>query len=255
LCLRDEKVKLINFSRNFGHQAAICAGLERAKGDVIAIIDDDLQDPPELIPKFIDRLLEGNDVVYGVRRKRKEKVWKRISFYFFYRLLKLMSGNDIPYDSGDFCVMNRRTVEVIKGFKEGNKFLRGIRSWIGFRQVGIEYEREPRLEGRSQYTLRKYFRFAFNAIFSFSYLPLRISTILGLSAAGISILYGIFILYKKLAGHIEDVPGFAALFVAISFLGGIILICLGVIGEYIARLYDELKGRPQFIIKEEIGFQ
>jgi len=254
LCSKDKKVKFIDFSRNFGHQVAISAGLERARGDIIAIIDDDLQDPPELLPKFIDKLLEGNDIVFGIRKKRKENILKRASFYMFYRLLRIISSHDIPYDSGDFCVMNKKTVEIINRFKEANKFLRGIRSWIGFKQIGIEYEREPRFEGKSQYTLRRYLRFALNAIFSFSYLPLRISTLLGLSVASLSILYGLFIVYKKIAGLIEKVPGFATLFVAISFLGGFILICLGVIGEYIARLYDELKRRPQYIIKNEIGF-
>jgi len=255
ICCKDTRVKLIDLSRNFGHQAAISAGLERAKGDVVAILDDDLQDPPELLPRFIDKLAEGYEVVYGIRKKRKENYVKKVSFFIFYRLLRLISNYEIPYDSGDFCVMSRKTVDILNGFKETNRFFRGIRSWIGLKQIGLEYERQARFKGRSQYTLKKYLRFALNAIFSFSYLPLRISIFLGFAVAGISIIYGIFIIYKRISGLIENVPGFAALFVAISFIGGCILVSLGIIGEYIARLYDEVKRRPQYIIKDEIGFE
>jgi dolichol-phosphate mannosyltransferase len=254
LCQIDKKVKFIDFSRNFGHQAAVSAGLDRAKGDVIVIMDDDLQDPPEVLPDFICKLNQGYEVVYGIRKKRKENIFKRTAFYFFYRLFRFLSHSEIPYDSGDFCVLSRKAVDEIKQFRESNRYLRGIRSWIGFRQIGISYERNFRQSGKSQYTLRKYFRFALDAIFSFSYLPLRISTLVGFMVAGLSFIYGCLIIIKKISGRIESVPGFAALFVAITFIGGVILICLGIIGEYIARLYDEAKKRPQYIIKEEKGF-
>ncbi len=255
ICLKDKKMKLIDFSRNFGHQAAICAGLKKAKGNIVAIIDDDLQDPPEVLPKFLDKLQDGYEVVYGIRKKRKENIFKRAIFYTFYRLLKLVSNHEIPYDSGDFCVMDRKIVDVINRFPESNKFLRGIRSWAGFRQTGIEYERHSRYAGKSQYSLRKYLRFAFDAIFSFSYLPLRIMAIFGFCAAGLSFIYGCYIFINKMSGRIEEVPGFTTIFLAIIFIGGLILISMGIIGEYIARLYDEAKRRPHYIIKDEIGFE
>lgn len=254
ICLKDKRVRLIDFSRNFGHQAAISAGLERAKGDIIVIMDDDLQDPPEVLPLFFDKLREGYDVAYGIRKKRKESVFKRASFFLFYRLLGFLSKNEIPYDSGDFCVMKKSIVDVINRFHESNRFLRGIRSWMGFKQIGIEYERDSRFAGESTYNFRKYFRFAFDAIFSFSYLPLRISTLLGTIVACLSFIYGFFIILRKLFGYIEHVPGFTSLFVITTFLGGVILISIGAIGEYITRIYDEVKKRPNYIIQDEINF-
>lgn len=255
LCLNDKKVKLIDFSRNFGHQSAITAGFEKASGDIIAVIDDDLQDPPEILPTFIDKLNAGYDVVYGIRKKRKENFFRRSVFHVFYRILGLLSSHDIPFDSGDFCVMNRKVLENLNRFQETNKFIRGIRSWIGFRQIGIEYERDARYEGSSQYTLKKYYKFALDAILSFSYLPLRISTLFGLFVAGFSFFYGLYIIIKKFRGLIENVPGFTTLLVTTAFIGGVLLICLGIIGEYVARIYDEIKKRPQYIIKDEKGFE
>jgi len=255
ICLKDKKVKLVDFSRNFGHQAAIRAGLKRAKGDIIAVIDDDLQDPPEVLPKFFDKLKEGYEVVYGIRKRKEENIFKRAVFYIFYRLLRFVSSYKIPYDSGDFCVMDRKVVDAISRFHELNIFLRGIRSWAGFRQTGVEYERDARFAGKSQYSLRKYIRFAFDALFSFSYLPLRLSTIIGFIASGFSFIYGCHIAISRLSGHLKNVPGFTTIFVFMTFLGGLMLVSLGIIGEYIARLYDEAKGRPHYIVKEEIGFE
>lgn len=255
LCLNDKDVKLIDFSRNFGHQSAIMAGFNKASGDIIAVIDDDLQDPPEILSTFIDKLNEGYDVVYGIRKKRKENFLKRSFFYIFYRVLRLLSSHDIPFDTGDFCVMNRKVLENLNRFPETNKFIRGIRSWIGFRQIGIEYERDARYEGSSQYTFKKYFKFALDAMLSFSYLPLRISTLFGFLVAGFSFFYGLYIIVQKLLGQIGDVPGFTTLIVSTAFIGGVLLICLGIIGEYIARIYDEIKRRPQYIIKDEKGFE
>lgn len=254
ICQKDTRVRLIDFSKNFGHQAAISAGLERTQGDIVVIMDDDLQDPPEILPTFIKKLNEGYDVVYGIRKKRKERLPKRFSYFLFYRLLGFLSKDQIQIDSGDFCVMRKNIVDAINLFPESHKFLRGIRTCVGFKQVGIEYERDLRYAGKSQYTLRIYFRFALNAIFSFSYLPLRIATILGVVVASLSFFYGIFIIIKKLLGSIEHVPGFTSLFVLMAFLGGTILVSLGIIGEYIARLYDEVKRRPQYIIREEVNF-
>jgi dolichol-phosphate mannosyltransferase len=254
ICRKDDCVRLIDFSRNFGHQAAISAGLPRAQGDLIAVMDDDLQDPPEILPAFIDKIAEGYDVVYGVRKRRKESLLKRLSYHFFYRLLGALSHDQIQIDAGDFCVMRRKIVDAINLFPESNKFLRGIRSSVGFKQVGLEYERDPRRAGKSQYTFKKYVRFALDALFSFSYLPLRIATLLGVAAAFLSFVYGIFIVFKKLFGYIDHVPGFASLFVLTAFLGGMILVSLGIIGEYIARVYDEAKKRPLYIIREEVNF-
>ena len=251
---KDKRFKLIEFSRNFGHQTAISAGLKHSKGETIAIMDDDLQDPPEILPKFIEKLNEGFEVVYGIRRRRKENILKRAEFYLFYRIINLLCKQKIPHDSGDFCVMKRNIVNHINQFDETNKFLRGIRNLIGFRQTGIEYERDLRYAGSSQYTLRKYFGFAMDAILSFSYVPLRIATICGFLVALMSFCYGFYVMLLKIYGYTEDFPGFAALFVAITFLGGVILICLGIIGEYIARIYDEVKKRPEYIIKNKLGF-
>lgn len=240
------------FSRNFGHQKAVRAGLIHATGDVIVVMDGDLQDPPELIPQFLTKIQAGYDVVYAVRKKRKENILKRVSYSVFYRLLHKISGDiSIPQDSGDFSAMTRRVVDMIKQLDERNQFVRGIRSWVGFPQIGIEYERDQRFAGETKYSLRKLFRLAYDGIFSFSYVPLLMITWLGFISAFGAFLGIITILYFRIFTA-TNVPGFASTAIFILFLGGVQLISIGVIGEYIRRIYDEVKRRPHFIVSEVV---
>jgi glycosyltransferase involved in cell wall biosynthesis len=255
LSKEDSRIKLIEFSRNFGHQAALTAGLAHASGEMVAIIDDDLEDPPELLPQFIEKVHEGFDVVYGVRRKRKRSFLLRPLYPLFYRTLGALVDIKIPYDAGDFCVMTRRVVRVLVSMPEHNRYLRGMRAWAGFNQTGIEYDREKRFADVSGYSFRKYIALALNAIFSFSYKPLKYLTILGIIVSAVSFEEAFRIIFLKLTGRLTDVPGWAYLSVAMLFLFGIVFISMGIMGEYIARIYDELKQRPQFIIKTRQGFE
>ncbi|MBC8179774.1 glycosyltransferase [candidate division KSB1 bacterium] len=242
-------VRGFRFSRNFGHQAALTVGLEKSRGKFVALIDDDLQDPPEILPSFFRRLYKDGDVVYGIRRKRKENIVKRNLYAGFYRILKILSKIEIPLDAGDFCVMKRCVVNAMLQVREANPFLRGIRSWVGFKQVGIEYERGERLQGDSGYTLKKYFDLAIAGMLSFSYIPLRLATFLGILSAFIGFAFAGYIV---LLWFIEpfEVPGYASLIVVISFLGGIQLITIGIIGEYLARLSDNTRNWPVAIVME-----
>jgi glycosyltransferase involved in cell wall biosynthesis len=244
-------IKGIKLARNFGHQIAVRTGLEYATGDYIAIIDDDLQDPPNLIQAFIDKMNEGYDVVYGIRKKRKENFIKKGSYFFFYRLLNNISSIDIPLDSGDFCVMNKRVVQKMLEFNEKNVYLRGIRAWIGFKQTGFEYERNAREIGESGYSLKKLMKIAKDGIFSFSSVPLRMITISGQIGLIAAIFYTGYILIAKIFNNIP-VQGFSTITILISFFSSLILICLGIIGEYISRIYDEVKQRPHAIIETKI---
>jgi glycosyltransferase involved in cell wall biosynthesis len=250
----DRRIKLIEFSRNFGHQAALTAGLNHASGALVAIIDDDLEDPPELLPRFIDKVREGFDVVYGIRRRRRRSFILRILYKGFYRILGNLVDVKIPYDAGDFCVMTERVVKVLVSMREHNRYLRGMRAWAGFNQTGIEYDREKRFADTSGYDIRKYIALALNAIFSFSYKPLKYLTILGLAISAVSFEEAFRIIFLKLTHRLPNVPGWAYLAVAMLFLFGIVFIALGIMGEYIARIYDELKQRPQFVIKTRSGF-
>lgn len=245
----DPRIKLIRFSRNFGHQAAITAGLDYSSGQAVILLDADLQDPPEVTLQFLEQWRKGADVVYAVRRKRKESVLKRASYFIFYRLLQIVSNIDIPLDSGDFCLIDRRVVDQIKALPEKNRFLRGLRSWVGYRQVAVEYEREARFAGEAKYTLRKLVRLALDGILSFSSLPLRLATYIGLFTCGVGIVYLIFILaYHFLGGAAPQ--GWTSLIALVLLIGGIQLVLLGAIGEYIARVYDETKQRPNYIVRE-----
>jgi len=239
-------------SRNFGHQAALTIGLQKSRGDVVAIIDDDLQDPPELLPEFFRRLEAGADVVYGTRRKRKEGVFRRLLYAAFYRVLGLLSTIRIPPDAGDFCAMNRRVVDAMLQFVEANPFLRGIRSWVGFNQVGLEYERAARLQGESGYSMRKYIGFAMAGILSFSYIPLRLAILLGLMTALACLIFACYVVFAWFSGAF-NVPGYASLIVVIAFLGSMQLFCLGVIGEYLARINDNARKWPVAVIAESTG--
>jgi glycosyltransferase involved in cell wall biosynthesis len=244
-------IKGIKLSRNFGHQIAVRTGLQYASGDYIAIIDDDLQDPPSLIQAFINKLNEGYDVVYGIRKKRKENFFKKGSYYLFYRILNNISTIDIPLDTGDFCVMRKKVVEKMLEFNEKNVYLRGIRAWVGFKQIGFEYERNAREIGESGYSLKKLFKIAKDGIFSFSNVPLRLITITGQVGLIAAISYTVYILIAKIFNNIP-VQGFSTITILISFFSSLILICLGIIGEYISRIYDEVKHRPHSIIESKI---
>lgn len=245
-------IKGIKLSRNFGHQIAVKTGLAHCTGDYIAIIDDDLQDPPSLLPYFFNFLDEGYDVAYGVRKKRKESFIKKLSYNSFYRILKGMSNTDIPLDSGDFCVMTRRVANNMLKLQEKNPFLRGIRAWVGFKQIGVEYERHARIEGESGYTLKKLMKIALDGIFSFSSVPIRVITLLGVLGLLFAVVYSILIIYESLA-HGLPVKGFATLAILISFFSSLILICLGIIGEYIVRIYDEVRDRPYVVIEKTLN--
>jgi polyisoprenyl-phosphate glycosyltransferase len=245
-------IKGIKLSKNFGHQIAVKTALAHATGDYIAIIDDDLQDPPSLLPLFFSKLDEGYDVAYGVRKKRKEPIIKRMTYNLFYRILKNMSDIYIPIDSGDFCVMTKRVVDNMLKLNEQNPFLRGIRAWVGFKQIGVEYERHARLEGESGYTLKKLLKIALDGIFSFSSAPIRLITILGMLGFGFATIYSINVIFHYFM-HGVTVKGFASLSIFIAFFGSLTLICLGVIGEYIVRIYDEVRSRPYVIIEKTIN--
>lgn len=251
----DPRVKIINFSRNFGHQMAVSAGLQHAQGEKIAVIDGDLQDPPELLPILFKKLDENYDVVYAIRKKRKESFLMKLAYASYYRLLKMIAEIDIPLDSGDFCVMKRRVVEAINTLPERNRFIRGIRSWVGFRQTGYKYERSGRYAGKSKYNLKKILQLALDGVFSFSYLPFKFMFYLGLFALIFSFFGGIFIFYMRFfTTNYNKVPGFATTITLLIFFGGLQLFTMGVMGEYIKRIYDEVKQRPPYIIESKIGF-
>jgi polyisoprenyl-phosphate glycosyltransferase len=256
---KDSRHKIASFSRNFGHQAALSAGLASATGQYIGIADADLQDPPELFSACLDKLRAGYDVVYAVRKKRKESLPKRAAYAFFYRLLRVVSEVEIPMDSGDFCLMRRCVVEVLNAMPERNVFLRGLRAWTGFRQVGIEYEREARAAGETKYPLARLARLATDGIFAFSTLPLRLATLLGLGGLFLSVIAGLFIVSWRLIGFrfmgytAAQLPGWSALICVLFFLGGTQFLLLGCIGEYIGRIYAEVKQRPRWIIREAVG--
>ena len=245
-------IKGIKLSRNFGHQIAVKTGLSHCTGEYVAIIDDDLQDPPSLLPGFFEYLDKGYDVAYGVRKKRKESFLKKLSYSGFYRLLKSLSDTEIPLDSGDFCVMKKHVVNNMLKLQEKNPFLRGIRAWVGFKQIGVEYERSARVEGESGYTLRKLLKIALDGIFSFSSVPIRTITILGFIGFIFAVVYSIIVVFGYFA-HGIAVQGFATLAIIISFFSSLILICLGIIGEYTVRIYDEVRNRPYVIIEETIN--
>lgn len=242
-------VRGYRLSRNFGHQAALTIGLRKSRGDMIAIIDDDLQDPPELLPTFFAELSKDTDVVYGIRRKRKESWVKRFLFSTFYKLLNRISQIDIPRDTGDFCAMTKQVRDEIIQMYDANPFLRGARAWVGFRQKGVEYERSAREIGDSGYTMLEYIRLAVTGIVMFSILPLRIASFIGLFATSLSLLYSIFLLAYWLVKGI-NVPGFISTILLISFFGGIQLVSIGLIGEYVGRLLGNSRRWPVAIVRE-----
>lgn len=253
---RDERVRVVRFSRNFGHQVAITAGLECASGQAVVVLDADLQDPPEVIQQFLQKWLDGYDVVYGVRSERDgETRFKRLTASFFYRLMGHLSDVPIPVDTGDFRLMDRRVVTAMLSMPERDRFVRGMVSWLGFSQIGVAYHREARKDGVTKFSLFKMIRFAMDAIFSFSILPLRLATWLGFAASGISILAIMVVLLDKYLAVPGMVKGWTSTVIAVLFIGGVQLICIGIIGEYVGRIYGESKRRPLYVVRERLGFE
>jgi glycosyltransferase involved in cell wall biosynthesis len=249
---QDSRIIAISLSRNFGHQAAISAALDHASGDAVVIMDGDLQDIPEVIPQFLDKFGEGFDVVYAQRVRRKEPLLLRICYFVFYRMMARLSDIRLPLDSGDFGLMSRRVVDQVRRMPEHHRYLRGMRSWVGFRQIGIPVERAQRHSGKSKYSMMRLMKLATDGIFAFSIVPIRAAALLGAFVMLLSLLYVCFALYAKLFLH-ESPQGFTALLVAITFLSGIVLFFLGIIGEYVGRIYEETKARPQYLIGQMVG--
>jgi dolichol-phosphate mannosyltransferase len=247
---RNEYVKVISLSRNFGHQTAVSAGIDLCTGDCAIIIDADLQDPPELIPQLIAKWLDGFDVVYAQRTKRKgESVFKRMSASIFYRILHHLTDVDIPLDTGDFRLIDRKVINVLKEMPERHRFIRGMISWSGFQQTYLEYVRDERFAGKTKYPLLKMLRFALTGITSFSFVPLQIASYFGFLVSILSFLYALYVIYLKIYTD-ATIQGWTSLMIAVLFLGGIQLITLGIIGEYIGRISDEVKQRPPYIINQ-----
>lgn len=252
LALFDARYNCVFLARNYGHQIALSAGISEARAtEAIFIIDGDLQDPPELLPKFYDLYKQGYDVVYAIRKKRKEHVFKRLSYYLFYRILNKISYINIPLDSGDFSLISRRVADVLNKMPEESRFIRGMRTWIGFKQIGLEYERNARAAGNPKFTLGKLIKLAYNGIFNFSELPIKFISMLGVSAISISLVYLIYTILKKIIyGTVPE--GFTALLFTIILFSGVQLITLGIIGEYVLRIFFQVKGRPLYIVKKRI---
>lgn len=252
---QDSRVRMVRFSRNFGHQIAITAGLEHASGDAVAIIDADLQDPPEVILEFLQKWMDGYDVVYGVRSERDgETAFKLWTAKAFYRLIGKLSETPIPLDTGDFRLMDRHVVEALLSMPERDRFVRGMVSWLGFSQVALPYHRAARAAGTTKFSLFKMLRFATDGIVSFSISPLRLATWMGFAASGFAILVMLYTLYERVFGT-GVVRGWTSTMMAILFIPGVQLICLGIIGEYVGRIYGEAKRRPLYVVREKVGFE
>ncbi|MGQ9496180.1 MAG: glycosyltransferase family 2 protein [Thermoanaerobaculaceae bacterium] len=252
LAQEEPRIRGLRFSRNFGHQMAFFAGIEHAKGDAVVIMDGDLQDPPELIPELLAKHRQGYEVVYAVRAARHgETLFKKLTAKIFYRLFARLTSLNLPLDTGDFRLMGKRAVEAFKRLPERHRFTRGLVTWLGFSQVGVAYERAPRYAGTSKYPLRKMLRLAFDAVTSFSHAPLQVATGLGFLVSGFAFVYIVVALAFKLAGVFR--PGYTSLMAAILFLGGVQLVMVGLLGEYVGRIYDEVKRRPLYLVAEETG--
>ena len=250
LAKKDKNVRPVIFARNFGHQIAITAGWDYARGDAVVIIDADLQDPPELILEMAEKWNEGYEVVYAVRAERKGESWFKLwTASLFYRIIFRITDVEIPLDTGDFRLMDRKVVDVLKSMRERHRFPRGMSAWVGFKQIGVKYKRAARTAGETKYPFRKMFRLALNAITGFSYFPLQVATYIGFISAGIAAIAIPIVIYLRLTGS-QAFFGQATTLIAVLFLGGVQLISLGILGEYIGRLYDEAKGRPLYIVRE-----
>lgn len=250
----DERIVVLSLSRNFGHQAAITAGLDHVTGDAAIVMDGDLQDVPEVIPKFVEKFQQGYDVVYAQRVRRKEPLALRICYFVFYRMMATLSDIRLPLDSGDFGLMSRRVIEEVRKMPEHHRYLRGMRSWVGFRQVGIEVERAERHSGKSKYSVMGLVKLAFDGIFAFSIVPIRAAALFGAFVMFLSSLFAIYSIYIRIFLH-KSPQGFTALIVAVTFFSGVLLFFLGVIGEYVGRIYEEIKARPQYIVARTLGLK
>jgi dolichol-phosphate mannosyltransferase len=257
----DPRVKVLSFSRNFGQQAAVTAGLRYASGEIVSVIDADLQDPPEELIRFIDKCREGYDVVYAIRTKRKEGPLKRMAYYLYYRLLRQLASIDIPLDSGDFCVMSRRIVDVMNALPERNRFVRGLRSWSGYRQIGISYERQARLGGEPKYNFSQLVKLGLDGVFNFSYKPLHLLMIFGLCLGTLAFVAGFVVLLQYFANvtifgyNPHNARGWTSLILAILFLAGVQLFGMGLLGEYTGRIFEEIKGRPVFVVEKTVNLK
>jgi dolichol-phosphate mannosyltransferase len=255
---KDSRWSAISFSRNFGHQTAVSAGMFQATGDAVIVIDADLQDPPEELYRFIEKWQEGYDIVYAVRQHRKESIFKKISYWAFYRIMSKIIDFDMPLDSGDFCIMDRKIVDILNFMPERNRFVRGLRAWSGFKQTGITYERQVREAGEVKYNFKRLLRLALDGIVSFSTVPLVIASHLGLLTSALAFVgIIVFVVQRIFPSFFESIglapgPGFV-ITISILFLGGVQLIFLGIIGQYLGRIYDEVKQRPPWIIKQSTG--
>jgi dolichol-phosphate mannosyltransferase len=249
----------LSFARNFGHQTAVSAGLHYSTGDAGVIIDADLQDPPEEVVRLIEKWREGFEVVFATRKTRNDPFLKRMLAWGFYRVLHRLSPFPMPRDAGDFCLLDRKVIDIIKALPERNRYLRGLRTWCGFRQTSVEFKREKRAAGTPQYTFKKSFKLAMDGLFSFSAVPLRFATYLGLWISVFAFLGVVFTFFQKIFAQqfarigLAPGPGFPTVVISILFLGGVQLICLGILGEYIGRVYDEVKGRPLWIVRDSAG--
>jgi len=256
---KDPRWRCLSFARNFGHQVAVSAGLHYATGDAAVVIDADLQDPPEEIVRLLERWREGFEVVFARRKKRNDPPIKRMLAWGFYRLLAKMTPLPLARDAGDFCLLDRKVVNVMNSLPERSRYLRGLRTWCGFKQASVEFERSQRAAGVAQYTFKKSFKLAMDGLFSFSAVPLRLATYLGLWVSCFAFLGAVFTLAQKIFAEefakigLAPGPGFPTVVISILFLGGVQLICLGILGEYIGRIYDEVKGRPLWIIRDSAG--
>jgi polyisoprenyl-phosphate glycosyltransferase len=248
----DSRISVIVLSRNFGHQAALTAALDHVSGDVTVVLDGDLQDPPESIPALVAKFQEGYDVVYAQRTRRKEGVLLKLCFYLFYRLMSRMADTRLPLDAGDFGLMSRRVVDHLRSMPEHHRYIRGMRSWVGYRQIGIAIERSERFAGESKYGLLRYLKLASDAIFSFSTIPIRAAAIIGLVSVSLSALFALYAVVAKLFFH-QSPQGFTALLLVFTFLAGTLLFFLGIIGEYVGRVYEEVKARPLYVVEKIIG--
>jgi dolichol-phosphate mannosyltransferase len=248
----DSRVKSVHLARNFGHQAAISAGLRAASGDAVVVMDGDLQDSPEMLPAFIARWREGYEVIYAVRERRSASWLKRLGYVVFYRLLRWISHIAVPLDSGDFSLIDRRVVDVINAMPERTRFVRGMRSWAGFRQTGVTQVRDERFAGEPKYTYWKLVRLALDGFIGFSYRPLQMASLCGAAVSVVALLLAILLVILKVV-HGIPLVGWTSLIVAVLFLGGIQLICVGILGEYVGRIYDEVRQRPPYVVANVLG--
>lgn len=255
ICEKDPRVKLISLSRNFGHQFAITAGMDRSAGRAVVVIDADLQDPPEVIPDMVEKWKEGYDVVYGVREKRQGESWfKLTTASLFYRILRRLTSIHIPVDTGDFRLVDRRALDQFNQMRERARFVRGMVSWVGFEQGEVKYVRHERYAGETKYPFSKMLKFAVDGILSFSQAPLKLASTMGLISSAIAFLFILYGIIVRIFVPEQAIEGWTSVFVAVLFVGGIQLICVGVLGEYIGRMYEEIKNRPLYIVEEEVNF-